>query len=111
MPYTLPELPYAYDALEPYIDKETMEIHHTKHHQGYVNKLNKALEGHEDWQEQTLDSLLADLDDLPESAGMLTPATAMGDALLKRLVDNAGLTFTYKGQFSGQFAIVYDITY
>ena len=47
MPYTLPELPYAYDALEPYIDKETMEIHYTKHHLGYVTKLNAALEGYE----------------------------------------------------------------
>ncbi|MDP3555985.1 MAG: superoxide dismutase [Bacteroidota bacterium] len=43
--YKLPELPYAYDAMEPYIDKMTMEIHHDKHHSGYVNNLNKALEG------------------------------------------------------------------
>ncbi|GIV26795.1 MAG: superoxide dismutase [Mn] [Bacteroidia bacterium] len=43
-PYSLPKLPYAYDALEPFIDKQTMEIHHTKHHQAYVNNLNKALE-------------------------------------------------------------------
>ncbi len=42
--FELPELPYAYDALEPHIDKETMNIHHTKHHAGYVNKLNAALE-------------------------------------------------------------------
>ena len=45
MPYELPELPYAYDALEPYIDARTMEIHHTKHHQAYVNNLNAALDG------------------------------------------------------------------
>ena len=45
MLHKLPELPYAYDALEPYFDKETMEIHHTKHHQTYVDKLNAALEG------------------------------------------------------------------
>ena len=43
-PYSLPQLPYSYDALEPYIDKMTMEIHHTKHHQAYVNNLNSALE-------------------------------------------------------------------
>jgi Fe-Mn family superoxide dismutase len=45
MSYQLPELPYAYDALEPYIDARTMEIHHTKHHQAYVNNVNAALEG------------------------------------------------------------------
>ncbi|MBE63595.1 MAG: superoxide dismutase, partial [Flammeovirgaceae bacterium] len=45
MSYSLPELPYAYDALEPHFDKETMNIHHTKHHQAYVTKLNAAIEG------------------------------------------------------------------
>jgi len=47
-PFTLPELPYAYDALEPYIDQQTMQIHHTKHHQAYVTNLNKALESAKD---------------------------------------------------------------
>ncbi|MBF0845275.1 superoxide dismutase, partial [Streptococcus danieliae] len=46
MSYTVPELPYAYDALEPYIDQETMHLHHDKHHQAYVNNLNAALEKH-----------------------------------------------------------------
>lgn len=50
MAYELPKLPYAYDALEPYIDAETMELHHSKHHQTYVDKLNAALEGHPDLQ-------------------------------------------------------------
>ncbi|MCA0982735.1 superoxide dismutase [Halobacillus yeomjeoni] len=57
--FELPELPYAYDALEPTIDKETMNIHHTKHHNGYVTKLNNALEGHADLQDKSLEELLA----------------------------------------------------
>ncbi|MET1139021.1 superoxide dismutase, partial [Bacillus subtilis] len=48
MAYKLPELPYAYDALEPHIDKETMNIHHTKHHNTYVTKLNEAVAGKQD---------------------------------------------------------------
>lgn len=65
--FELPELPYAYDALEPHIDKETMNIHHTKHHNTYVTKLNAALEGHADLQDKSVDALLSDLDNLPES--------------------------------------------
>ncbi|WP_406944402.1 superoxide dismutase [Halobacillus sp. SY10] len=57
--FELPELPYAYDALEPTIDKETMNIHHTKHHNGYVTKLNNALEGHPDLQDKSLEELLS----------------------------------------------------
>ncbi|MGP4074420.1 superoxide dismutase [Halobacillus sp. K22] len=57
--FELPELPYAYDALEPTIDKETMNIHHTKHHNTYVTKLNNALEGHADLQDKSLEELLA----------------------------------------------------
>ncbi len=65
MAFELPELPYAYDALEPHIDKETMNIHHTKHHNTYVSKLNAALEGHSDLQDKSLDELLKDLNSLP----------------------------------------------
>lgn len=65
MKFTLPDLPYAFDALEPYIDARTMEIHHGKHHQGYVDKLNAALEGHPDLQDESLDQLLTSLDSLP----------------------------------------------
>ncbi|MRH43111.1 superoxide dismutase [Aquibacillus halophilus] len=65
--FELPELPYAYDALEPYIDKETMNIHHTKHHNTYVTKLNGALEGHADLEGKSLEDLLSDLNSLPES--------------------------------------------
>ncbi|MDY0405559.1 superoxide dismutase [Virgibacillus sp. 179-BFC.A HS] len=64
--FELPELPYAYDALEPTIDKETMNIHHTKHHNTYVTKLNAALEGHADLQEKSLEDLISNLDAVPE---------------------------------------------
>lgn len=59
MPFTLPPLPYPYDALEPYIDKMTMEIHHTKHHAAYVNNLNKALESAPGLAHKSLEELLA----------------------------------------------------
>lgn len=64
--FELPELPYAYDALEPHIDKETMNIHHTKHHNTYVTKLNSALEGHADLQSKSIDDLVSDLNSVPE---------------------------------------------
>ena len=67
MAHALPPLPYPTDALEPYIDKMTMEIHHGKHHAAYVNNLNKALEGHADLEALSLDALLADLDKVPEN--------------------------------------------
>jgi len=66
MAYTLPSLPYAYDALEPHIDALTMEIHHTKHHQTYINNLNAALEGAGIGADQPVEALLADMDALPE---------------------------------------------
>lgn len=66
MSFTLPDLPYAYDALEPHIDARTMEIHHTKHHQGYTDKLNAALEKHPDLAEKSAEELVADLDSLPD---------------------------------------------
>lgn len=67
MIHTLPSLPYAYDALEPYIDATTMEIHYTKHHQVYVDKLNAALEGHDVLQKQSVDDLLKELGSVPEN--------------------------------------------
>ena len=65
MAYTLPELPYAYDALEPHIDKETMNIHHTKHHNTYITNLNNALEGHEALQNKSVEELISDMDAIP----------------------------------------------
>ena len=67
MAFELPALPYAKDALEPHIDAQTMEIHHDKHHAGYVNNLNKALEGHPELQSKSLEELLRSLDSLPEA--------------------------------------------
>ncbi|KIL44412.1 superoxide dismutase [Jeotgalibacillus soli] len=67
MAFTLPELPYAYDALEPHFDKETMNIHHTKHHNTYITKLNDAISGHDDLQAKSIDELIADLNSVPES--------------------------------------------
>jgi len=64
MKFELPKLDYAYDALEPYIDKQTMEIHHTKHHAGYTAKLNAALEGKDI--KGSIEEILADVDALPD---------------------------------------------
>ena len=66
MPHTLPALPYAYDALEPHIDAQTMEIHYTRHHQTYVNNLNAALEGTE-YAVLPVDELIAKVESLPEA--------------------------------------------
>lgn len=65
MAFELPALPYAFDALEPHIDARTMEIHHGKHHAGYTNKLNAALEGTE-FTEKTIEEILGNLDAIPE---------------------------------------------
>lgn len=67
MAYELPELPYAYDALEPHIDARTMEIHHSKHHNAYVTNVNAALEGHADLAGKSIEDLISDLDSVPES--------------------------------------------
>ena len=66
MAFELPNLPYAYDALEPHIDKETMEIHHDKHHNTYVTKLNSAVEG-TDLESKSIEEIIANLDSVPEN--------------------------------------------
>ncbi|MGI6539086.1 MAG: superoxide dismutase [Caldicoprobacterales bacterium] len=66
MAYTLPELGYSYDALEPHIDKKTMEIHHTKHHQAYIDNLNKALEGYDKYKDMDIWQLIENLNILPD---------------------------------------------
>ena len=68
MAYSTPELPYAFDALEPHIDAQTMEIHHDKHHAGYVSKLNAALKGHDDLASHSVDDLMRNLASVPEAA-------------------------------------------
>ncbi|EGP5223672.1 superoxide dismutase [Enterococcus faecium] len=65
MTYTLPDLPYAYDALEPYIDEETMHLHHDKHHNTYVTNLNAAIEKYPELGEKTVEELLSDMDAVP----------------------------------------------
>ena len=94
MAYSVPDLPYAYDALEPTIDKATMEFHHDKHHQAYVDKANAALEGTE-FDGQDVEEVLANLSSLPadkqeaaiESAGMFVQAAS------KRLTELPAIKF------------------
>jgi Fe-Mn family superoxide dismutase len=64
--YTLPQLPYPYGALEPHIDAKTMEIHHTKHHQTYIDKLNAALEGHQNLFTENVDDLMRNFSKVPK---------------------------------------------
>jgi len=64
--YTLPQLKYSYDALEPYIDSKTMEIHYTKHHQAYIDNLNKAIEKYKEFENYSVEDLLASINSIPE---------------------------------------------
>ncbi|MGM0123812.1 superoxide dismutase [Fe] [Enterococcus sp. AZ194] len=66
MTYTLPDLPYAYDALEPYIDVETMHLHHDKHHNTYVTNLNAAIEKHPELGDKSVEELVSDMANIPE---------------------------------------------
>ncbi|MBM4762303.1 superoxide dismutase [Bacillus sp. B15-48] len=68
MAFELPQLPYAYDALEPHVDKETMNIHHTKHHNTYVTNLNNALAGNEELLSKSVEEVISNLDAVPEAA-------------------------------------------
>src|SRR3990167_7091498 len=66
MAYTLPALTYPYNALEPYIDARTMEIHHTKHHQAYINNVNNAIKGKSDLESKSVEELITNLNAVPE---------------------------------------------
>jgi Fe-Mn family superoxide dismutase len=79
MPFTLPDLPYAHDALEPTIDARTMEIHHSKHHQAYVDNANKALAGTE-WENSSVESVLASLAAMPDDIRTAVRNNAGGHA-------------------------------
>jgi Fe-Mn family superoxide dismutase len=78
-PFQLPELGYAYDALEPHIDARTMEIHHSKHHNGYTSKFNAALEGHADLQGHSAEDLVRNLNTLPEAVRTAVRNNGGGD--------------------------------
>lgn len=80
MAFTLPELGYAYDALEPHFDKETMEIHHSKHHQAYVNNANAALESLPEFQNVSAEELVARLSELPADKQTVLRNNAGGHA-------------------------------
>ena len=80
MAYTLPPLPYAYDALEPHFDALTMEIHHGKHHQAYVNNANAALENLPEWADVSAEVLIARLHELPENVRTVLRNNAGGHA-------------------------------
>lgn len=115
--YTLPELGYDYDALAPHFDKETMQIHHSKHHQAYVNNANNALENLPEWQDKDVETLIANLDKLPSdkqtalrnNAGghanhslfwqILKTGTTLGGSLKAKIEKDFGSVDAFKEQF------------
>lgn len=120
MKHTLPSLPYAYDALEPFIDARTMEIHHTKHHQTYVDKLNAVLDKHPDLAAKSLEDLLMNLEtlEIPEADKkairnhggghlnhslfwtIMAPAKAVDEALTAEITNTFGSLEDFKKQFT-----------
>jgi Fe-Mn family superoxide dismutase len=125
MTHKLPELQYAYNALEPYIDAQTMEIHHTKHHQTYVDKLNAALEKHGDLQKKSVEDLLRNLDAVPEDIRtavrnhggghfnhsffwpMLRKETTVGGDVADAINSTFGNFEKFKQQFSNAAALLF----
>lgn len=120
MKHELAPLPYAYDALEPFIDAKTLEIHHGKHHQSYVDKLNAALADHPELQEKTVEELIVSLDTIPEAIRTTVRNNAGGhfshtfywesmsptaqedipEDLGKALIEQFGSVATFKEQFT-----------
>ncbi|MGC4007060.1 MAG: superoxide dismutase [Pirellulales bacterium] len=93
MPYTLPALPYSFDALEPHIDAKTMEIHHGKHHQAYITNVNKAIEGTE-WDNLPVEELVTKLESIPENIRTVVRNNGGGHA-------NHSLFWTVMGKGKG----------
>ncbi|MDG2738301.1 hypothetical protein P7M79_24380, partial [Vibrio parahaemolyticus] len=87
--HELPNLPYAYDALEPHFDKETMNIHHTKHHNTYITNLNAALEGHAELADKSVEELVANFDKAKASIEKIEIA---GPGFINFYMDNSYLT-------------------
>ena len=123
MAYTLPDLSYAYDALEPHIDARTMEIHHSKHHNAYITNVNKALEGHADLAVKSVEDLVQDLDSVPEDVRgavrnnggghanhslfwtVIGPGSSTLEGELKEAIDEAfGSLDAFKEQFAAAAA-------
>lgn len=117
--FQLPTLPYSYDALEPYFDAQTMQIHHTKHHNAYIEKLNAALEKHPDLQDMQIENLLKKLSDIPGDIRMavrnhgggyynhmlfwqmLSPKSELNEGKLKTsLIDSYGDVDAFKKEFT-----------
>lgn len=116
MAFTLPELGYSYDALEPHFDKETMEIHHSRHHQAYVNNANGLLEGTQ-WADKPAEEVIANLDEIPadkrtgvrNNAGghanhslfwtILKTGTTLGGSLKDAIVRDFGSVEAFQEQF------------
>lgn len=123
MAYTLPDLSYAYDALEPHVDARTMEIHHSKHHNAYITNVNKALEGHADLAVKSVEDLVRDLDSVPEDVRgavrnnggghanhslfwtVIGPGSSTPEGELKEAIDEAfGSLDAFKEQFAAAAA-------
>lgn len=124
--FTLPALPYEYDALDPFIRSDIQQLHHTKHHQAYVDNLNKALEKYPDWQNKSIEEIITSLDQIPEDVRtvvrnhggghfnhsmfwqMMAPKKGTGQepsgTLLDKIQHSFGDLKTFKEQF-GQGAV------
>jgi Fe-Mn family superoxide dismutase len=125
MSYTLPDLPYAHDALEPYFDAKTMEIHHGKHHQTYIDKLNAAVKGISSLENLNVEQLVSNLIEIPENIRtavrnhggghanhsffwpMLKKDVAVGGPVVDAIVRKFGSFATFKENFSNSAALVF----